>query len=269
MPQLISSLDELNLNPTNSQHNGNLQLSKSLGPERIMENDVDSGVTQGDKLRALKGRRPPRPSTTGTLSLGRQDSVSQQRVVCFRVEEMKMHSRTSTQPLRLSMGMGQGPPSPLKASKFASSSASAAAKRIGRSSSGAAANLRSSALSSRLASSLSDLYASLPASASSSVSSTPVSRLYGNSPEVNNNNSISSISIGGPGNGNRGGSGALYMGPPSSAAVATTTVAGKSSAHLSREWAGPYRAPGGYSGLKGGRYLSRSIPSLQSEFIQY
>uniref|UniRef100_A0A8C6UDT6 Cell division cycle 14Ab n=1 Tax=Neogobius melanostomus TaxID=47308 RepID=A0A8C6UDT6_9GOBI len=230
MPQLISSLDELNLNPANSQHNGhNPQLSKSPGPDRILESDVDSAVTQGDKLRALKGRRPPRPATTGTL----------------RVEEMKMHSRTSTQPLRSSMGLGQGPASPLKASKFPSSSASAAAKRIGRSSSGAAANLRSSALSSRLACSLSDLYASLPASASSSVSSVPVSlRLYGNRPEVNNNN------------------GPLFMGPPPPASVATPTK--------SREWAGPYRAPGGgYSGLKGGRYLSRSIPSLQSEFVQY
>ncbi|KAJ0065737.1 hypothetical protein NL108_017568 [Boleophthalmus pectinirostris] len=240
---LISSLDDLNLNPTNAQHNANL--NKSLGPDRILESDVESALTQGDKLRALKGRRPPRPATAGAL----------------RVEEMKVHSRSSSQPLRLSSGMGQGPASPLKATKFPSSSASAAAKRIGRSSSGAASHLRSSALSSRLASSLSDLYASLPASASSSLSSAPAPRLYGNRPEVNNNNSSG---VGGPGS---GGGGALYMGPASSAAVATTTAA--AAAGKSREWAGPYRAPGGYSGLKSGRYLSRSIPSLQSEFIQY
>ncbi|KAI9999424.1 hypothetical protein NQD34_018223 [Periophthalmus magnuspinnatus] len=61
MSHLISSLDELNLNPINAQHNANL--NKSLGPERIME----SAVTQGDKLRALKSRRPPRPATTGAL----------------------------------------------------------------------------------------------------------------------------------------------------------------------------------------------------------
>ncbi|XP_072294859.1 dual specificity protein phosphatase CDC14AB isoform X2 [Eucyclogobius newberryi] len=238
---VISSLDELTLNPTNSQHNGNVNLNRTLGPEKILESDMESAVTQGDKLRALKSRRPARLATTGAL----------------RVDEVKVHSRSSSHPLRSSMGMGQGSTSTLKSSKFPSSSASAAAKRIGRSSSGAASNLRSSALSSRLASSLSDLYASLPVSASSSVSSTPMSRLYGNRPEVNNNNSGA-----GPGSGPAGGGGALYMGPPSSAAVGT--AAGKS-----REWAGPYRAPGGYSGLKSGRYLSRSIPSLQSEFIQY
>uniref|UniRef100_A0A7N9B212 Cell division cycle 14Ab n=1 Tax=Mastacembelus armatus TaxID=205130 RepID=A0A7N9B212_9TELE len=70
------------------------------------------GLTQGDKLRALKSRRPPRPATTG--------------------------------PLRLSMGVGQGPTSPLKPSKFPASSASAAAKRIGRSPSSSATNIRRS-----------------------------------------------------------------------------------------------------------------------------
>ncbi|XP_055077195.1 dual specificity protein phosphatase CDC14AB-like [Periophthalmus magnuspinnatus] len=65
MSHLISSLDELNLNPINAQHNANL--NKSLGPERIMESDMESAVTQGDKLRALKSRRPPRPATTGAL----------------------------------------------------------------------------------------------------------------------------------------------------------------------------------------------------------
>lgn len=255
LPRLITSLDELTLNPKNSGQNANL--SKPQGSERIQENELvdgGAGLTQGDKLRALKSRRPPRAATTGAL----------------RVEEIKMHSRTSTQPLRLSTGGGQGPSSPLKASKFPSSSASAAAKRIGRTSSGAASNLRSSALSSRLASSLSDLYASelneerksvyasLPVSSSSSVSSSSVvSRGYGGRSEVNNNNSSG---------------GALFTGPSAST--------GKSHAHFhgNRDvrWAGPqeyggYRGNGPHSALKGpsGRYLSRSIPSLQSEFIQY
>uniref|UniRef100_A0AAV2KBT3 Uncharacterized protein n=1 Tax=Knipowitschia caucasica TaxID=637954 RepID=A0AAV2KBT3_KNICA len=141
------------------------------------------------------------------------------------------HSHSSTHPLRLSMGAS----SPLKSSKFPSSSASAAAKRIGRSSSGATSNLRSS----RLASSLSDLYASLPAG------SAPTPRLYGNRPEVNNNNSLVSGLVSAPGVG-----GALYAG----SSVATAT--GKS-----REWAGPHRATSGvHGGLKSGRYLSRSIP---------
>ncbi|TNN24974.1 Dual specificity protein phosphatase CDC14A [Liparis tanakae] len=47
---------------------------------------VDSGpvLTQGDKLRALKSRRLPRAATTGAL----------------RVEEVKVHSRSASQPLR-------------------------------------------------------------------------------------------------------------------------------------------------------------------------
>ncbi|XP_029282547.1 dual specificity protein phosphatase CDC14AB-like [Cottoperca gobio] len=96
------------------------------------------------------------------------------------------------------MGGGQGPPSPLKSSKFPSS-ASAAAKRIGRSPASTASNIRSS----RLASSLSDLYvdvedASPPPPSAVSLSSSPSHMAppplcrYGNGPrstqhEVNNN----------------------------------------------------------------------------------
>ncbi|XP_054458712.1 dual specificity protein phosphatase CDC14AB isoform X2 [Anoplopoma fimbria] len=114
---LITTMDDLSLNST---HNSN-----SLHETEM----VDSGpvLTQGDKLRALKSRRPPRPATTGSL----------------RVEEMKIHSRSASQPLRWSMGGGQGPSSPLKSSKFPASSASAAAKRIGRSPSSTASNIRS------------------------------------------------------------------------------------------------------------------------------
>ncbi|XP_068581580.1 dual specificity protein phosphatase CDC14AB [Cebidichthys violaceus] len=204
---LITSMDDLTLNSThNSLHESEA---------------VDSGpaLTQGDKLRALKSRRHPRPATTGAL----------------RVEEMKVHSRSASQPLRWSMG-GQGPPSPLKPSKFPASSASAAAKRIGRSPSSTASNIRSS----RLASSLSDLYAVDAEDSSSHVSlssspsplAPPSLCRYGNGPrgaqhEVNNNSS--------------------RPGPQD------------------------LRGPGPYSVLKGpsGRYLSRSIPSLQSEYIQY
>ncbi|XP_040896997.1 dual specificity protein phosphatase CDC14AB isoform X3 [Toxotes jaculatrix] len=116
---LITTMDDLTLNPA---HNSNMcHLQESEGT------DSGLGLTQGDKLRALKSRRPPRPATTGAL----------------RVEEMKMHSRSASQPLRLSLGVGQGPSSPLKSSKFPASSASAAAKRIGRSPSSSASNIRS------------------------------------------------------------------------------------------------------------------------------
>ncbi|XP_037324552.2 dual specificity protein phosphatase CDC14AB isoform X1 [Pungitius pungitius] len=240
--RLITTMDDLTLN---SAHNSStLHESETL----------DSGpvLTQGDKLRALKSRRLHRPATTGAL----------------RVEEMKTHSSSASQPLRWSMGGGQSPSSPLKSSKFPASSASAAAKRIGRSSSSTASNIRSS----RLASSLTDLYAadaeedkkpsysSLPLPSYSSSSSSPPLSLcspssplapaplcrYGNGPrgaqhEVNNNN--------------RG----LYGGS-----------AAPSSRPGPQDF-GPYRGPGPQSALKGpsGRYLSRSIPSLQSEYVQY
>ncbi|KAM7387855.1 hypothetical protein PAMP_024067 [Pampus punctatissimus] len=125
VPNLITSMDDLTLNPA---HNSNI--NRSQNSNHLQESEAaDSGLglTQGDKLRALKSRRPPRPATTGAL----------------RVEEVKMHSRSASQPLRLSTGVGQGPASPLKSSKFPASSASAAAKRIGRSPSSSTSNMRS------------------------------------------------------------------------------------------------------------------------------
>ncbi|XP_070687891.1 dual specificity protein phosphatase CDC14AB isoform X2 [Pempheris klunzingeri] len=124
VPHLITSMDNLTLN---SAHNSNISSQSADHLTEAEAVDGGSALTQGDKLRALKSRRPPRPATTGAL----------------RVEEMKMHSRSASQPLRLSMGVGQGPPSPLKSSKFPASSASAAAKRIGRSPSSTASNIRS------------------------------------------------------------------------------------------------------------------------------
>ncbi|XP_047192776.1 dual specificity protein phosphatase CDC14AB isoform X2 [Scophthalmus maximus] len=249
---LITSMDDLNLN---SAHNGNM--CRSPSSDHLQEVELTDGglsLTQGDKLRALKSRRPPRPATTGAL----------------RLDEMKIHSRSTSHPLRLSMGAGQGLSSPLKSSRFPASSASAAAKRIGRSPSSSASNIRSSALTSRLAASLSDLYAadmeeerktpySPPPSSSSSVclSPSPSSLVppslcrYGNAPnprstqhEVNNNS-----------------------GPYGSAAPPAV----KSFVRPGPPDFNPYRGPGPYSAMKGptGRYLSRSIPSLQSDFIQY
>ncbi|XP_068175098.1 dual specificity protein phosphatase CDC14AB isoform X2 [Antennarius striatus] len=247
--RLIASMNDLNMNSNQSSTN---PAHKSDHPAEGETVEGGASLTQGDKLRALKGRRSPRPATTGAL----------------RVEEMKPHSRSPSQPIRLSLGLGQGPASPLKSSKFPASSASAATKRIRKS---PASGFKSS----RLASSLSDLYTAdvevnkntgyspLPPSSSPSISLSPspsslappsISR-YGNVPrnsqhEVNNNS------------GPYGASAA----PP----------AGKSSNFIHGGRAGPqdfsqYRGPGPYSAPKGpsGRYLSRSIPSLQSEFVQY
>nr|XP_019966545.1 PREDICTED: dual specificity protein phosphatase CDC14AB-like [Paralichthys olivaceus] len=201
--------------------------------------DGGLALTQGDKLRALKSRRPPRPATTGPL----------------RMDDMKIHSRSASQPLRLSLGAT--PPSPLKSSRFPSSSASGAAKRIGRSPSSTASNIRRSALGSRLASSLTDLYveeettnrfSSPPPPSSSSVPLSPSSSSlvssslcrYGNGPrgmqhEVNNNSSLFG---------------------------STAPPPGKSFVHPGPQDFSACRGPGPYSAMKGpsGRYLSRSIP---------
>ncbi|KAF7203379.1 dual specificity protein phosphatase CDC14AB isoform X2 [Nothobranchius furzeri] len=117
VPRLITSMNDLSLN---SNH------TREAISDHLLEGDLTDGLTQGDKLRALKSRRPPRRSSSGAL----------------RVDEMKIHGR-SPSPLRLSVGAGQGPTPILKSSKFLASSASAAAKRIGRNSSSTASNIRS------------------------------------------------------------------------------------------------------------------------------
>ncbi|XP_059425342.1 dual specificity protein phosphatase CDC14AB isoform X6 [Carassius carassius] len=123
VPHLISSMDNLSINTS---------IFKSHSLDRMEENDYtenDLGMTQGDKLRALKVRRQPRSATTGAI----------------RLEEMKMHTRSTSQPLSRvkAAAAGQGSISPLKSSKVPpSSSVSASAKRIGRSSS-SSTNLKS------------------------------------------------------------------------------------------------------------------------------
>ncbi|XP_051978042.1 dual specificity protein phosphatase CDC14AB isoform X1 [Xyrauchen texanus] len=161
VPHLISSMDNLSINTT---------FLKSQSMDHMEENDYaenDLGMTQGDQLRALKGRRQPRSATTGAI-------------------RMKPAAAD------------QGSASPLKSSKVPTSSVSASAKRIGRSSS-SSTNLKST----RLASSLGNLYEpdeeakssrkqSSHSSFTSSTPSHPIRTSY-SSPhnyhyEVNNNN---------------------------------------------------------------------------------
>ncbi|XP_016317733.1 dual specificity protein phosphatase CDC14AB isoform X2 [Sinocyclocheilus anshuiensis] len=124
VPHLISSMDNLSINTS---------IFKSHSLDRMEENyyaENNLGMTQGDKLRALKGRRQPRSATTGAI----------------RLEDMKIHTRSSSQPLSRvkAAAASQGSISPLKSSKVPpSSSVSASAKRIGRSSS-SSTNLKSS-----------------------------------------------------------------------------------------------------------------------------
>ncbi|XP_061094475.1 dual specificity protein phosphatase CDC14AB isoform X1 [Conger conger] len=265
---VISGMDDLTISTS---------IFKTQSLDRMEENDYGENgmcMTQGDKLRALKGRRQPRSATTGAL----------------RLEDMKMHTRSPSQPFSRMNPVVSGPGSisPLKSSKVPPS-ASATAKRIGHPPSSSGSNLKSFSINSRLASSLGNLYAadddakgkgkplapSFPSSSSPPNAPPPARTGFGlgyanGSPlapparnyhyEVNNN----------------------QYSPPSSNAPATASpaVPGTSNKSVAFSHGGPgrlapdefghYRPPG-YSGLTAPstRYLSRSIPSLQSEYVQY
>ncbi|XP_036376586.1 dual specificity protein phosphatase CDC14AB isoform X3 [Megalops cyprinoides] len=119
---VISGMDDLTISSSAAY--------KAHAMDHAEESDYGENgmcMTQGDKLRALKGRRQPRSATTGAL----------------RLEDMKMHTRSPSQPFRMNPAVsGPGSISPLKSSKVPPS-ASATAKRISRSSSSSASNLKS------------------------------------------------------------------------------------------------------------------------------
>ncbi|KAJ8376511.1 hypothetical protein SKAU_G00070910 [Synaphobranchus kaupii] len=269
--RVISGMDDLTISTS---------IYKSHSVDRMEENDYGENgmcMTQGDKLRALKGRRQPRSATTGAL----------------RLEDMKMHTRSPSQPFsRMNpAASGLGSISPLKSSKVPPS-ASAAAKRIGRTPSSSVSNLKSFSINSRLASSLGNLYAAdddangkgkPPAapfpSSSSPPNASPPARTglglgYANGGplappvrnyhfEVNNNQynapsaATANVTPANPG------------GPNKSAAFSHAGPAGHPGRLGADEFV-HYRASG-YTGLvtPSTRYLSRSIPSLQSEYVQY
>ncbi|NXM31488.1 CC14A phosphatase, partial [Oxyruncus cristatus] len=125
-------------------------LNKVQDLDQYRENDFEdkadvetqNGMTQGDKLNALKGRRRP--------------------YCCFcffRLQDMKLHTRSISQPFRLNTsGSTEGSMSPLKASKVMAVN-SPSAERISRLATSSRSNLKSVSINSRLASSLGNLYA--------------------------------------------------------------------------------------------------------------
>ncbi|XP_056614883.1 dual specificity protein phosphatase CDC14AB isoform X2 [Triplophysa dalaica] len=249
VPHLISSMDNLSINTS---------IFKSYSLDRMEEKDYpenDLGMTQGDKLRALKGRRQPRSATTGAI----------------RLEDMKMHTRSTSQPLsRMKPTVtSQGSVSPLKSSKVPSSSSSASAKRISRSSS-SSTNLKST----RLASSLGNLYepdseanssVNKPSPSSFTSSSHTLRTAYSGPHnyryEVNNNRYNTSSN---PNTGPDSGRKSLTFNLNHTSPVGSSTPG-----RLGAEEQGAHRSSQtGLSGLSA-RYLSRSIPSLQSEYVQY
>uniref|UniRef100_A0A670IYB7 Cell division cycle 14A n=1 Tax=Podarcis muralis TaxID=64176 RepID=A0A670IYB7_PODMU len=144
MSRILSGFDDISISGTLNKIESNLDKYVENELEDTSEQEIKNGMTQGDKLRALKLRRQPRSATTGTL----------------RLEDMKLHSRSRSQPFRLNTAsISQGSVSPLKSSKVAAAT-SPAAKRISRSShSSSSPNFKSTSINSRLASSLGNLYA--------------------------------------------------------------------------------------------------------------
>ncbi|XP_070448513.1 dual specificity protein phosphatase CDC14A isoform X19 [Equus przewalskii] len=212
-------------------------LSKIQNVERFGENNFEededvemkNSITQGDKLRALKSQRQPRSSPSCAF-------------------------RSSSSP--------QGSASTLKTSKVALSP-SATAKRISRGSLSSGAGVRSFSINSRLASSLGNLNAAIDDPENKQTSSTsklgfvanPFTNLLNgssqaparNCPELNNNQySRSSSSSGSP----------LSTQP--------STQGSKTEEHATA-------LRPSYTGLSSSsaRFLSRSIPSLQSEYVHY
>ncbi|XP_053324798.1 dual specificity protein phosphatase CDC14A isoform X1 [Spea bombifrons] len=219
--QILSDFEDMSVSERLYRH---LNLDKSGEYNSDEESDQKNGLTQGDKLRALKSKRQPRSATTGAL----------------RLEDMKSHARSATsQPFRvIAANSAQGSMSPLKSSRVCAST-SATARRVGQS------LLSSSSKGKSFAGSLGNLNAALEEidsrrNASPSRPSYPPAlpdRLYpshvrGRSQgELNNNRN--QITLGASSN--------TY---------------------------GSFRPS--YSGLSpNARYLSRSIPSLQSESVQF
>ncbi|KAM9326768.1 dual specificity protein phosphatase CDC14A [Gastrophryne carolinensis] len=223
--RILSEFEDLSLHDRLNRHHS-FDRSENLSDS---ESDERNGLTQGDKLRALKSRRQPRSATTGAL----------------RLDDLKPHTRSTSQPFRvITSNSTQGSMSPLKSSRVSTSS-SAVARRIGQSSGSSGGKAKSFAVNARFAGSLGNLNSALEDidSTSSSSPSRPSyspahpSSLYPSSPRGRSQGEF---------NGNRNWN------------VSTT----------GNDSYGSYRPA--YSGLSSNaRYLSRSIPSLQSESVQF
>ncbi|XP_034977630.2 dual specificity protein phosphatase CDC14A isoform X3 [Zootoca vivipara] len=245
MSRILSGLDDISISGTLNKIESNLDKYVENESEDTSEQEIKNGMTQGDQLRALKFRRQPRSATTGTL----------------RLEDTKLHARSRSQPFRLNTApLSQGSVSPLKSSKVAVAT-SPSAKRISRSSlSSSSPSFKSTSINSRLASSLGNLYAASDDAESKLTSSSSrtgysvnqiCSHLNGSThlPARNyheqNNNMY-----------NRSGSSTTNL---NSYANSPSVLTDEYSTY--RSFMGLAASPA--------RYLSRSIPSLQSEYVQY
>ncbi|KAK2092281.1 Dual specificity protein phosphatase cdc14a [Saguinus oedipus] len=240
--KIFSSLDDMSIG-------GNL--SKIQNMERFGENNLEddedvemkNGITQGDKLRALKSQRQPRTSPS----------------CAFRLDDTKGHPRAVSQPFRLSSSP-QGSAPALKTSKVALSP-SVTAKRINRTSLSSGTTVRNFSRNSWLASSLGNLNAATDdpenkktsSSSKAGFTASPFTKLLNGSsqpttrnyPELNKYNRSSN---------SNGGNLNSPPGPQSAKTEEHSTILQPRYTGLSSSSA---------------RFLSHSIPSLQSESVHY
>ncbi|XP_066048456.1 dual specificity protein phosphatase CDC14A isoform X1 [Chamaea fasciata] len=224
-------------------------LNKAQDLDQCKENDSEdkdleaqNGMTQGDKLNALKSRRQPCSVPTGAL----------------RLQDMKLHTRSISQPFRLNTsGSTEGSISPLKASRVVAVT-SPSAERISRLSMSSGSNLKSVSINSRLASSLGNLYA---ASDDGESKMTSLSSRTGFSVSHISSHLNGSLQL--PHRKNHELNNNLYNRNSSSG----NNLSSQSSFHsaVTDEYApaflyGPYNSSSS---------IPESIPSLQSEYVQY
>ncbi|XP_041063628.1 dual specificity protein phosphatase CDC14AB isoform X5 [Carcharodon carcharias] len=239
LSRIISGIDGLSLGGNMKVHSIDKTIENNYAEDGSPA--TTNYMTQGDKLRALKSRRQPRSATTGTL----------------RLDDMKIHSRSPSQPFRVnSSSTSQGSMSPLKSSKISMNYPSA--RRISRNTLSMNSNLKSFSINSRLGSSLGNIYAA-PDETENVMTSTPrtsftpvypSNQLYSSSQlparyyhELNNN----------------------YHSKCNSGTTCNIPI---------NNYTSPKDDYNGRSTCSGlgpvtMRYLSRSHPSLQSEYVQY
>ncbi|XP_061489814.1 dual specificity protein phosphatase CDC14A isoform X2 [Rhineura floridana] len=244
MSRVLCGLDDISISGTWSKIESNLDKYVENELEDNVEQETKNGMTQGDKLRALKLRRQPRSATTGAL----------------RVEDTKLHTRSRSQPFRLNTAaISQGSISPLKSSKVTVAT-SPAAKRISRHPQSSSPNFKSISINSRLASSLGNLYAASDDAESKLTSSSSRTGYSVNqiSSHLNGSSQLPVRNYHEQNNNlyNRSGSNATNL---NSYANSPSILTDEYSTY--RSFTGLAASPA--------RYLSRSIPSLQSEYVQY
>ncbi|NWT56874.1 CC14A phosphatase, partial [Erythrocercus mccallii] len=224
-------------------------LNKAQDLDQCKENDsedkdveVQNGMTQGDKLNALKSRRQPFSLPAGAL----------------RLQDVKLHTRSMSQPFRLNTsGSTEGSISPLKASRVVAVT-SPSAERISRLSMSSGSNLKSISINSRLASSLGNLYA---ASDDDESKMTSLSSRTGFSVSHISSHLNGSLQL--PHRKNYELNNNLYNRNSSSG----NNLSSQSSFHgaVTDEYAPAFL----YGPYNSSSTIPESIPSLQSEYVQY